>query len=209
MNNIREYNISESIFFRKTTEKWGGLSNMAKGYPLLINDISIQSSEILYQALRFTNFPEIQNKILCEKNPMYAKRIARKYLSYTRENWDVNRISIMKWCVAVKLCQNWDSFSKLLISTYPNNIIEYSKNDLFWGASFINSDRKILVGKNVLGRILMQLRKLIIEEGYSYFESIHPLRLNNFNLLGKPIETVRSLSLDSSLQGSFNLDYND
>ena len=70
MDNNRIYRIEETAIFRRTTEKWGGLSNMAKGYPLCINEIDIQSSEVLYQCLRFTNFPNIQREIINETNPM-------------------------------------------------------------------------------------------------------------------------------------------
>ena len=206
MDNNRIYRIEETAIFRRTTEKWGGLSNMAKGYPLCINEIDIQSSEVLYQCLRFTNFPNIQREIINETNPMYAKRLARKYILYTRDNWETNRISIMKWCVAVKLCQNWDSFSNLLLSTYPNHIVEYSEKDLFWGASRDSLDKNLLIGQNVLGRILMQMRELIKDKGYSAFEKIYPLPVENFTLLGKPIQIVSSLTKTNRIfqQNIFN-----
>ncbi|MDP2452491.1 MULTISPECIES: hypothetical protein [unclassified Kaistella] len=50
---IREYQKSNSITFAKTDGRFGGLSNMAPGYPLFINEVNIQSVEILYQACRF------------------------------------------------------------------------------------------------------------------------------------------------------------
>lgn len=204
MNRIRIYKKSECVVFRKTTEKWGGLSNMAKDYPIYVNELSIQSSEILYQSLRFTHYPDIQREILNEKNPMYAKRLARKYILHTRDNWNVNRISIMKWCIAVKLCQNWEKFSKLLFLTYPNYIVEYSEKDLFWGASYDQSDKNLLIGENILGRILMQMREIAREKGKSAFETIFPLPLENFSLLGEPIRTVSPLTNNITQQGSFN-----
>lgn len=204
MSRLRIYKKSESILFRKTTEKWGGLSNMARGYPLQINNIDIQSSEILYQSLRFSNFPEIQREIILETNPMYAKRLARKYISYTRDNWDKNRISIMKWCIAVKLCQNWETFSKLLLNTYPNYIIEYSEKDVFWGARYQDLNKDYLIGENVLGRILMQMRDLVNENDVSLFEKIYPLKIDNFSLLGEPIPIVSNTFQEGNFQNSFH-----
>lgn len=103
MSDLREYNYNNSVVFRKTTEKWGGLSIMARGYPIVVNDIKIQSSETLYQAMRFTAYPEVQKEILSQNNPMYGKRISRKYHSLTRTCWDQERVAIMKWAVCVKL----------------------------------------------------------------------------------------------------------
>ncbi len=49
----KTYLRDESAIFRKTAERFGGLSNMAPGYPLLINGVRMLTSEALYQACRF------------------------------------------------------------------------------------------------------------------------------------------------------------
>ena len=91
----RLYPLKNAVAFRKTTEKWGGLSNMAKGYPLLINGLPIQSSEILYQACRYPDYPEIQKAIITQGNPYEAKQTARLFEAKTRSGWEKNRVSIM------------------------------------------------------------------------------------------------------------------
>ncbi|MBK0690426.1 NADAR family protein, partial [Klebsiella pneumoniae] len=83
-------------------------------------------------------------------------RISRKYHSLTRTCWDQERVAIMKWAVCVKLCQNWEKFSTLLLSTGDKPIVEYSEKDQFWGAKSIGNHT--YSGMNVLGRILMLLR---------------------------------------------------
>jgi len=60
----RIYRIDVCIVFAKTSEPFGGLSNMAPGYPLFINDNIIPSSEALYQAMRYSLFPSIQHEII-------------------------------------------------------------------------------------------------------------------------------------------------
>jgi len=188
MADFREYNQYDSVVFRKTTERWGGLSNMARGYPIAVNGILIQSSETLYQAMRFTEHPNIQMEIISQSNPMYGKRISRKYHSQTRIYWDQERVAIMKWAVCVKLCQNWEAFSTLLLSTGDKSIVEYSEKDQFWGAKSIGNHK--YSGMNVLGRILMLLRDTCEHRGQQAFKSIPPPNLNNFNLLGEPIQNV-------------------
>lgn len=186
-NNYKKYFLQDSIAFRKTTERWGGLSNMASGFSLNVNNIYINSSEILYQACRFPHYPEIQEKILYESNPMAAKRIARQYNNKTRDNWGVNRVSIMKWAVFVKLCQNWDNFYYLLKSTETKNIVEHSEKDMFWGAK-LKDDH--YYGENALGRILMFTREHARKFENTQILRIAPLKIQDFKLLSQDIRVV-------------------
>jgi predicted NAD-dependent protein-ADP-ribosyltransferase YbiA (DUF1768 family) len=66
------YLATDSVVFKKTKEAFGGLSNMAAGYPIKINRVPILTSEALYQACRFPLLPEIQQLILDAKSPMAA-----------------------------------------------------------------------------------------------------------------------------------------
>ena len=184
----RLYSFHNTVSFKKTTEKWGGLSNMAKGFPLLINGIPIQSSEILYQACRYPDYPDIQKAIITQGNPYEAKQTARSFESKTRTGWEKNRVSIMKWCVCVKLCQNWESFFELLNSTGEHDIVEHSEKDQFWGAS--KDSEGNFYGMNVLGRILMDARDIARKKGRASFATIPPLPLDRFLLLGENIRDV-------------------
>jgi len=190
------YQSSESVVFRKTTEQWGGLSNMCAGFDLVVNNVRIQSSEILYQACRFPHHPSLQLEILSESNPMMAKRIARKNTHLTREGWDSNRISIMKWAVFSKLCQNWDSFYLLLDSTGDKFIVEHSEKDIFWGA---RKEKDSFYGVNALGRILMLTRNVARTNGNTAFSAIQPLKIPQFDLLGSKIAPVLSTDKPPSL----------
>jgi len=183
------YPKADSIHFRKTTERWGGLSNMCAGFNLVVNRIPIQSSEILYQACRFPSYPDLQQEILNQSNPMVAKKISKINTKYTRPGWDRNRVSIMKWVVFVKLCQNWDSFFYLLDSTGSRLIVEHSEKDDFWGAKL---DSNGFYGTNVLGRILMLAREQGRIRGKDGFSTINPLTISDFILLGQTITSVTS-----------------
>lgn len=145
------------MVFKKTKDIYGGLSNMASGYLIYINGEKILSSEALYQAMRYPNNPEIQHEILKQKSPMTAKMISKKYRQLSRSDWNEVRITIMRWCLRIKLINNWDKFNNLLISTNGKEIVEESHKDDFWGA--IPSDKNLLVGTNALGRLLMELRR--------------------------------------------------
>jgi ribA/ribD-fused uncharacterized protein len=187
----REYNANECCVFRKTKEPFGGLSNMASGFPLKVNGVPILTSEALYQACRFPHLPDIQEKIIKEKSPMSAKMVGKPFRSNLREDWDYVRIKIMRWCLRVKLAQNFFEFGRLLESTFDKPIVEDSIKDDFWGAIRDKQDEKILKGTNALGRLLMELRQFYNEKRYSYeMFVVEPLNIPNFTLFGKKIDTI-------------------
>src|SRR5438105_2891921 len=69
----REYARKGSAVFCKTDEEFGGLSNMAAGFPLVVNGVPIRTSEALYQACRFPHLSDVQRLIIDQKSPMTAK----------------------------------------------------------------------------------------------------------------------------------------
>lgn len=189
--NIREYQLKNVITFAKTDGHFGALSNMAPGFSLFINEVNIQSSEIVYQACRFPLFPDIQEEIIRTQNPMDAKKISRQYIQYSRQDWDAVKFKIMKWCLEVKLIQNFDKFSNILLSTDNKTIVEYSKKDAVWGA-VLREDKTTLVGKNALGRLLMELREKVKTDEINKSTIILPPNIPAFLLFGNPIEEVRN-----------------
>ena len=108
--------------------------------------------------------------------------------SYTRKGWDKVRVRIMRWCLRVKLAQNWVKFGELLLSTERRPIVEESHKDGFWGAK-PQSDGT-LEGANVLGRLLMELRDQLREPGAECLKCVEPVPLPEFLLYGKPIRPI-------------------
>lgn len=186
MSQFRKYPIKESISFRKTNEVFGGLSNMSSGYSLNVNGILIPTAEHLYQACRFPDYPEIQEAIILESSPMNAKSISRKYNHLTREDWENVRIKIMRWCLQIKLSQNWDKFSSLLIQTGDKNIVEYTQKDKLWGATL---DGDFYIGVNALGRLLMEVREVFVKNNVQPY-CVEPLNLKLFKLFSEEIQVV-------------------
>ncbi|HLK58461.1 MAG TPA: NADAR family protein [Chthonomonadaceae bacterium] len=185
---ICRYDRQACVVFRKTHEPFGGLSNMAGGFPLEVNGVRILTSEALYQACRYPNRPEVQRLILAQASPMAAKMKSKRYRPDSRPDWDEVRISIMQWCLRVKLAQNMDAFGALLQATGDRPIVEESLKDAFWGARPV--EENALVGANVLGRLLMDLREAVQTRPRSELLSVEPLRIADFLLLERPIQKV-------------------
>lgn len=184
---MRTYNRNECITFRKTKESFGGLSNMAGGYPIVVNGIHIRTSEALYQACRFPHLPDVQKVIISQKSPMTAKMKGKPYRDRSRSDWDKAKLNIMRWCLRVKLLQNWKEFGQLLLQTEDKPIVEDSRKDNFWGA--IPTDPEHLLGINALGRLLMELREILKKQPET-LTLVRPLEIDNFNLYNQPIETI-------------------
>lgn len=186
----RVYSRNECIVFHKTKEAFGGLSNMASGYPLRINGVRILTAEALYQACRFPQLPDVQKEIIAQHSPMTAKMKGKPFKAQSRDDWEEVKAKVMRWCLRVKLAQNYSRFSELLLSTQEKPIVEFSVKDDYWGAREI--DRTTLGGENVLGRLLMELRELIKVDVDRRLLVVEPLNIPNFHLFEKPILRVSS-----------------
>ena len=102
----RNWKLNESAWFRRTKDPPGDLSNFAVGMPIRMHGVEVQSSEHLYQAMRFPHLQDVQFQILDADKP----------------------------------------------------IVEFSMRDSFWGAAPEWDGSETLVGRNVLGCLLTELR---------------------------------------------------
>lgn len=188
VSNVRTYDRETSVIFLKTNERFGGLSNMAGGFPLRVNGVGIRTSEALYQACRFPHMPEVQHKIIDAGSPMTAKMLSKPFRKETRSDWGSVRVNVMRWNLRVKLAQNWRNFGRLLLTTGDCPIVEQSRKDDFWGAKV--ADDGSLIGMNVLGRLLMELREQLRGPEAETLQFIEPLHISEFLLFRQPIETI-------------------
>jgi ribA/ribD-fused uncharacterized protein len=161
---------------------------MASGYPLTINGIVIGSSEGLYQACRYPHNPELQISISNQNSGMSSKMKSKKHLEETRSDWEEVKVEIMRWCLRVKLAQHFFNFGRLLESTTSFTIVEWSSKDTFWGAKEIDTDT--LVGMNVLGRLLMELRKIYQSNQRYNLLYVNTPKINSFLFAGKEILNI-------------------
>jgi len=179
-----------SVVFLKTKEKWGELSNMCAGFPLRVNGIDIRTSEALYQTCRFPDYPEVQQAIIEQKSPMNAKNVSKPHRAgKSRADWEQVHIDVMRWCLRVKLAQHVDAFGGLLWMTGQRPIVEESsKRDDYWGT--VPQEDGSLMGSNVLGKLLMELREEYNTGDKNRLKRVEPLKIPNFRLMGEEIGVV-------------------
>jgi type I restriction enzyme, S subunit len=184
----RTYHQADSAVFLKTKEVFGGLSNMAGGYPLEVNGVHILTAEALYQACRFPHLPDLQRLIIGQNSPMTAKMVSKPHRQNSRADWNKYRVRIMRWCLRIKLAQNWERFGETLLETNDWPIVEESRKDDFWGAKRL--DDETLIGINMLGRLLTELRDQLLSQESELLRTVSPPDVPDFTLLGKLIGVI-------------------
>ena len=187
---VQHYRRAECAVFRKTADRWGEFSNMAGGFPLVVNDVPILTSEALYQACRFPHLPKVQREIIAQASPMAAKMKGKPHRTDARPDFDALRVPIMWWSLRVKLACNLREFSRILLASEDRPIVEDSHKDTFWGAKRTKEDEQLLVGQNVLGRLLGLLRDLLRQHGSEALRVVLPPDIPTFLLYGEPIGSV-------------------
>lgn len=171
----RQWPAADACVFSKVDEEWGMFSNMVKA-PMRIGDYLIPTSEHLFQALRFSDHPNIQREIIREKSPMAAKMKAKKHRETSSlANWNNIRLDVMRLCLRLKLHWNWRSFATELERSGDRMIIEKAprpgESGEFWGAVPTPKDApQRYVGTNMMGQLLMELRQDIAEGRISRIE---------------------------------------
>ena len=185
---VREYVIATSAVFWTTKGPFGALSNMAPGYPVMVNGVAIPSIEALYQSHRFPDYPEFQAEVIQEGNAWLAKRKAKHLDAHTRPDWFRVRVRIMRWCLRLKLGHHPQRFGEVLLATGDDPIVERSSRDAFWGAR--SQGGGTLQGVNALGRLLMELREELISDGASKFHVLETPDIPGFKFLGEDIGDI-------------------
>ncbi len=190
---LRVYVAKDCAAFCRVADRHGGLSNMASTYPLLVNDAVVPSSEALYQALRHPHRPDVQRAIIEARSPMGAKAAARGSVGDTRPDWGSIRVAAMRFVLRVKLACNHSRVLTLLADTGEMPIVEVSVRDDWWGARPDAHGR--LVGRNVLGRLLMELRRDALTNGLDMLR-VAPPDVPDLLLLGRPLTIVDAETCD-------------
>ncbi len=120
---------------------------------IVIDGIIYQSVEHYYQSSKFIDI-FLRKKIIYSPSPGMAKKLARKFKNFVRDDWEQISLDIMYKGVKAKFSQN-SNLRVLLLETNDLELIEGNTwNDRFWGVD-INTGE----GCNHLGKIIMKVRE--------------------------------------------------
>jgi ribA/ribD-fused uncharacterized protein len=138
------------INFYSVSDEYGQFSNFAP-FPIDLDGERWPTSEHYFQAQKFED-GGYRQKIRKTSSPMQAARLGRDRKQKLRRDWESVKVGIMRRAVQAKFGQ-YEELRELLLSTGEARIVEHTENDDYWGDGGHGS------GKNMLGRILMEVRE--------------------------------------------------
>ena len=144
------------IRFYAVADEYGEFSNFAP-YPINVDGVTWPTSEHYFQAQKFED-PAVREAIRLEPSPMKAARMGRSRKHKLRADWDSVRDDVMRKAVRTKFTEHAE-LQALLVGTGTAELIEHTSNDSYW------ADGGDGTGKNMLGKILMELRSQLAVTG--------------------------------------------
>lgn len=130
---------------------------------------STEQAFMFAKAKRFGD-DEIAKLILSAESPNEAKSLGRMVRNYIDSEWDKIRYDVMLSVNIAKYTQDKDLNQKILDDKFSNKeFVEASPVDLIWGVGLSQDDPLIVdpanwKGKNLLGKILTTVRKVLKNE---------------------------------------------
>ena len=140
----------EAVHFYSVSDDFGQFSNFAP-FPIDLDGERWPTSEHYFQAQKFED-QAYRQQIRKARSPMQAARLGRDRKQKLRRDWEAVKVGIMRQAVTAKFAQH-EELRALLLSTGEAEIVEHTEKDDYWGDGGDGS------GKNMLGRILMQVRE--------------------------------------------------
>jgi N-glycosidase YbiA len=138
------------VNFYSVSGEYGEFSNFAP-YPIALDGERWPTTEH-YEAYR--------QKVRKANSPMLAARLGRDRKQKLRRDWESVKVAVMRKAVRAKFTQHQE-LRELLLTTGDAKLVEHTENDDYWGDGGDGS------GKNMLGRILMEVREALRDEGES------------------------------------------
>jgi N-glycosidase YbiA len=139
----------ETINFYRPNDEYGVFSNFAR-HRVYLDGKTWPTSEHYFQAQKFLD-DAIREKIRHAKTPKVAAEMGRDRSKPLRRDWEHVKDDVMRQAVRTKFTRHED-LRKTLLDTGDAILVEHTMNDSYWGDGGDGS------GKNMLGRILMEIR---------------------------------------------------
>ena len=163
-------NVPTMIGFFHENEAYGCFSNWFPAeFDYAGRHFANSEQFMMYHKVLMFHKYDLADQIMRTSNPAKCKKIAgQKFPEFDSELWEKTCRTIVKRGIKAKFSQNADIL-KTLLGTGNALLAECSPYDKKWGIGIdINdSDRRIIAkwkGKNLLGRILMEVREELSQE---------------------------------------------
>ncbi|MCJ8281437.1 MAG: NADAR family protein [Rivularia sp. ALOHA_DT_140] len=140
----------EKIKFYAVNEAYGEFSNFAL-YPIKLKGKIWKTTEHYFQAQKFIETHHLE-EIQQAKTPKQAASMGRDRKRPLRQDWEKVKDDVMRKAVLKKF-ETHSEIQEVLLYTGDEEILENAPGDYYWGCGKDGS------GKNMLGKILMEVRE--------------------------------------------------
>jgi ribA/ribD-fused uncharacterized protein len=137
-------------FYSAHDDPYGAFSNFAD-YGIKVDGVYWTTVEHYFQAQKFVGTEHVE-LIRKAKSPTIAARMGRSRQRPLRKDWESVKDDVMRKAVLCKFQQH-APLREMLLETGDEDIVENSPIDFYWGCGKDGS------GKNMLGKILMEVRE--------------------------------------------------
>ena len=159
---MRVYARNQICPFRFSRAPYGEFSNFFPlALPIAVGPWLLPTAEHLYQAAKYAAHPAVQQRIAEAPTAREAAAIGRTRGLGIDPGWNGQRVNVMRWVLRMKREANAGEIDAVLAATGDRPIVEVSTRDPWWGARPV-ADR--YEGRNVLGRLWMELRQHLRED---------------------------------------------
>jgi ribA/ribD-fused uncharacterized protein len=148
--------VATTINFYGTGDPYFEFSNFAR-FAVTLDGKTWPTSEHYFQAQKFLD-ESLQEEVRLAKTPRIAANLGRDRSRPLRPDWEHVKDDIMRKVVRAKFTQH-EELTKLLLDTGDALIVEHTDRDSYWGDGGDGS------GRNMLGRILMEIRDELCGNG--------------------------------------------
>lgn len=145
----------QTINFYSTKAEYGCFSNFSR-HSIELKGETWETSEHYFQAQKFAGTKH-ESEVRKAKGPREAADMGRDRQRPLRPDWEKVKDDIMREAVIAKFTQRKD-LKEILLSTGDAILVEHTENDSYWG------DGGNGTGKNMLGKILMEVREILKDE---------------------------------------------
>jgi hypothetical protein len=142
------------ILFYSTQSEYGCFSNFSR-HGFEIDGKYWRTSEHYFQAQKFVG-TEHEEAVRNAKTPKEAASRGRDRKRPLRKDWEQVKDDVMRRAVLKKF-ETHANIRETLLSTGDEELIENAPGDYYWGIG------KTGAGKNMLGKILMEVRQTLRE----------------------------------------------
>lgn len=152
--------------------KYTNITCLSNFHPSFISDNKIiffnVEQHFMYSKALFFHDVKTANEILSTRSPYRIRELGKKVKNFNYKTWESNKYKIMYKSIRLKFKQN-PRMERFLLSTNNLILVNVDPVDTVWGIGMSLTDLMGVKedqwkGENLLGKVLMNLRKHLKQE---------------------------------------------